>query len=139
MDDTIYRQAAIDALDVGAELLRRVLDETDIVGAERAKYEWGLGLIESCIADVKDLPSAQPEQRWIPATERLPEEYGEYICTMENGQVQECGFVPENQRGLVDGWSTCEADGHKFLGYADVLAWMPLPEPWKEGEADAVD
>ena len=43
--DTISRQAAIDTLNVDAELLRRVLDETDIVGTELAKYEWGLGLI----------------------------------------------------------------------------------------------
>lgn len=61
--DTISRQAAIDTLNVDAELLRRVLDETDIVGTERAKYEWGLGLIESNIADIKELPSAQPERR----------------------------------------------------------------------------
>ena len=61
MSDLISRQAAIDALDVGAEVLRRVLDEADVVGVERAKYEWGLGLIESYIADVNDLPSAQPE------------------------------------------------------------------------------
>ena len=80
---------------------------------------------------LRDLPFVQSESHWIPCSERLPEEYGEYICTMKNGQVQECGFVPENQRGLVDGWSTCEADGHKFLGYIDVLAWMPLPEPYK--------
>lgn len=59
--DTIYRQDAIDELGFGAELLRRVLDDTDVVGTERAKFEWGLGLIESCISDVKDLPSAQPE------------------------------------------------------------------------------
>lgn len=61
MSDLIDRQAAIDSLDVGAELLRRVLDDTDIVGVEREKYEWGLGLIESCILDMKELPSAQPE------------------------------------------------------------------------------
>lgn len=65
MNDLIYREAAIDALDVGAELLRRVLDETDIVGAEREKYKWGLGLIESCISDMKELPSAQPEARTL--------------------------------------------------------------------------
>ena len=67
-DDTISRKAAIDTLNVDAELLRRVLDETDIVGTERAKYEWGLGLIESYISDIKELPSAQPERkrgRWI--------------------------------------------------------------------------
>ena len=61
MDDLISRQAAIDAINVGAELLRRVLDDADIVGAERAKYEWGLGLIESSISDMKELPSARPE------------------------------------------------------------------------------
>ena len=60
MQDLISRQAAIDTLNVGAELLKRVLDDADIVGAERAKYEWGLGLIESYISDMKELPSAQP-------------------------------------------------------------------------------
>ena len=61
--DTIYRQAAIDELDFSAELLRRTLDDTDVVGAERTKFEWGLGLIESCISDLKDLPSVEPDNR----------------------------------------------------------------------------
>lgn len=61
MSDCISRQATIDVLDGGAELLRRVLDDADIVGVERAKYEWGLDLIESYISDVKELPPAQPE------------------------------------------------------------------------------
>ena len=64
MSDLIERQAAIDELNVGAEFLRRVLDETDLVGAEREKFEWGLGLIESCISDMKDLSPAQPED-WM--------------------------------------------------------------------------
>lgn len=61
MHDLINRQAAIDELGVGVELLRRVLDDTDIVGAERKKYEWGLNLIESYISDIKALPSVQPK------------------------------------------------------------------------------
>ena len=59
--DTISRQTAIERLNFDAELLRRTLDDADVVGVERAKYEWGLGLIESYIADVNDLPSAQPQ------------------------------------------------------------------------------
>lgn len=62
-EDCISRQAAIDTLDVGAEVLRRVLDNADVVGVEREKFEWGLGLIESYISDMKELPSAQPERR----------------------------------------------------------------------------
>lgn len=60
-DDLISRQAAIDTLNVGAELLRRVLDGTDVVGAQREKYEWGLGLLEWYISDMKELQSAEPE------------------------------------------------------------------------------
>lgn len=59
--DLIDRQEAIDALDDGAELLRRVLDNADIVGAEREKYEWGLELIELCISDMQELPSVQSD------------------------------------------------------------------------------
>lgn len=61
MDELIYRQAAIDVLNDGAELWRRVLDEPDVVGIERKKYEWGLDLIESYISDMKELPPAQPD------------------------------------------------------------------------------
>ena len=62
MSDPISRQAAIDELNVAAELLRLALDDTDVVGVERAKYEWGLGVIESLISDMEELPSAQPER-----------------------------------------------------------------------------
>ena len=60
-DDVIYRKAAIDVLTIGEELLSRVLDDIDIVGTVRTQYEWGLGLIQSYIEDIKELPSAQPE------------------------------------------------------------------------------
>lgn len=83
----IERNAAIDLLNVGAELLKRVLDDADVVGAEREKYEWGLGLIESYISDIKELPSAQPEQKtayWIPFDERFP--WSSYR------KCSECGF-----------------------------------------------
>ena len=55
------RQAAIDILSLGKEILSRVLDDTDVVGVDREKYSWGLGLIESYIKDIEELSSAQPE------------------------------------------------------------------------------
>lgn len=66
--DCISRQAAIDVVDGGAELIRRVLDNMDVVCGERSKFAWGLGLLESCINDLNELPSAQPERKkgkWI--------------------------------------------------------------------------
>ena len=61
MSDSISRQAAIDAL-----------GEKPLAWTE-GEYE--LGLQQQWEADVnaiKALPSAQPEQQWIPVTERLP-------------------------------------------------------------------
>ena len=60
-DDTISRQAAIDVVEGGAELIRRVLDNMDVVIGERGKFAYGLGLLESCIEELSGLPSAQPE------------------------------------------------------------------------------
>lgn len=83
-DDCISRRMAIDTLNVDAELLRRILDETDIVGAERAKYEWGLGLIESYISDIEELPSAQPERKrghWILVHPLQEDDTGACMCS----------------------------------------------------------
>lgn len=61
MEGLISRQAAIDILSLGKEILSRVLDDVNVVGTDREKYSWGLGLIESNIEDIEELPSAQPE------------------------------------------------------------------------------
>ena len=60
--DLISRKAVIDVLSVGKELLSRVLDDIDVIGTDREKYSWGLGLIESYIKDIEELPSASPKQ-----------------------------------------------------------------------------
>jgi hypothetical protein len=71
MDDLISRQNAIDVLRIEEELLRRVLDDMDVVGQDREKYSWGLGLIESYISDIEELPSAEPVRhgKWEPCCE----------------------------------------------------------------------
>ena len=109
MYDYISRQAAIDTLNVDAELLRRVLDETDIVGTERAKYEWGLGLIESYISDIKELPSAQPERK-----------KGKWIDYSDEGYV-ECPFCHSatNCDGNKDELHFCFSCGADLRGEQD--------------------
>lgn len=77
---------------------------------------------------------------WIPVSERLPE-IGEYhvsepcIVYCSNGAY---GFaeLEENLFGQV-GWN-CERDDEYHEPLGEVLAWMPLPEPWK-GEEDETD
>lgn len=72
------------------------------------------------------------ERNWIPCSERLPSVYGEYLATVD-GETIEVTYVPET-KGLVKGWSTCDAYGYKGLSDDDVIAWRPKPKPYKESE-----
>ena len=82
---------------------------------------------------------------WIPVTDRLPEP-GEYLCTIkseygyhielayynvEYENVAEYDFVKKN--GYI-GWYT--VDDERGCVEENVIAWMPLPEPYKEGITD---
>lgn len=65
---------------------------------------------------------------WIPCSERLPKKDGEYIATFgaETGW-----FVDICDYDATMGWGFFPDDGGEFLEVSNVLAWMPLPEPWK--------
>lgn len=59
----------------------------------------------------------KPEPRWIPVTERLPEESGLYQVTDMQGDVVR--YVFNVSESSEEYWRRC------------VKAWMPLPEPYK--------
>ena len=76
--------------------------------------------LEAVIKYLKDVPSADVPH-WIPCSEGLPEEDGEYLVTDVSGgaaTVTETYFITD-----------CDGEGH--WGALDVIAWMPLPEPYK--------
>ena len=68
---------------------------------------------------------------WISVKDRLPSEYGNYIAFCE-GEVMECTYAPP-KKGMIPGWSTCDAHGVHFFGEKSVTHWMEMPEPPKEG------
>lgn len=105
--DLIDRQAAIDAIAFDKEMLNRVLDDMDVVGVEREKFAWGLGLIESLIDDIGELPSVQPE----PKTGRRLDTYndGDWHCS-------ECGAIVEKDEQIRHYWQRCYHCGAKMGG-----------------------
>ena len=76
------------------------------------------------------LPSAQSEQQWIPCSERLPEESGQYLITVRYKHVD--GY--EDVYAEHGEWGNGKWDMFCFGHCGEVesiLAWMPLPEPYK--------
>lgn len=77
--------------------------------------------------------TVQPERktgRWIPISEKLPEEDADILVTYVDGE--EVRIIPVNYgRGT---WFDCILDN--ALDSLKVTAWMPLPEPWKGDEAE---
>ena len=60
---------------------------------------------------------------WIPVEERLPEEKTEVLCCFEDGTVQTLW-----QDWKMDGFGDYLDDD---LNPTQVIAWQPLPEPYK--------
>ena len=77
---------------------------------------------------VDDIPYVQPQ--WIPCSERLPK-YGQVVlwCN-EYGSV----FTSAITGHIGYSWHI----GKRHWG-ADVVAWMPLPEPYKGDATDSQD
>ena len=88
-----------------------------------------------------DLPPVTPQQRWIPVSERLPKE-GTYLVTLKgiSGEsiidmmsfakdlykVDEFDFPNKHRCG----WYGYDSE-YGYWECITVIAWMPLPEPYK--------
>lgn len=78
--------------------------------------------------------SERPQGEWIPVSERLPkeEEKTYWVCTDTEYQC-ECRWT--NNRfgiGVAEwGWSIFDTPQ-----YTKPIAWMPLPEPYKESDKE---
>jgi hypothetical protein len=141
MNDLISRQAAIEALTENKEMINAVLDSLTLDYNTRRNQEQRRGQINEDIETIKALPSAQPEQRWIPCSERLPDaedcpmdcmvtRRSKYVGNYTDMAVAEADgtWTHENWKAItIKGKATCISTRD-----ADIIAWMPLPEPYRE-------
>ena len=83
------------------------------------KDDYEGGIKDACtdiLEEINKMPTIEPQQ-WIPCSERLPEERQEVLVTVNNGAIYTD----------VDKWIS---DSFWYHGHY-VIAWMPLPEPYK--------
>nr|DAW56770.1 MAG TPA: Protein of unknown function (DUF551) [Bacteriophage sp.] len=68
--------------------------------------------------------------RWIPVTERLPEDESYILVSFENCTSPDIAWYKEDEEG---GAFYLENDEYTYIQYGlFVNAWMPLPELYKE-------
>lgn len=105
--------------------LEKILDEienerTDIDDYSDAKGRMLARHWNDCIDVVKDIIRKQMNDGWIPVEDRLPED-GTYLCTLA-GEL--CG-IEEPFTGM------CGIENGIWDEPDCVIAWHPLPEPYR--------
>lgn len=76
---------------------------------------------------LKKVPTIEPEPHWILRRERLPEYSGRYLVSVLDGIDRRTTVAPYHPQRRT--WTLTGR-----MAYWKVIAWMPLPEPYREGE-----
>lgn len=112
----------------------KLLKATHLTGAELAKISCRLKQLEKYvdIGTLEEVREAVEKHKWIPCSERLPEESGKYEVTA----LDEVHVTVEFSNGerrvdtgkTIDGKWKCQA--RIIDPKAKIVAWMPNPEPY---------
>ena len=157
MNDLISRQAAIDALDkrfdkipMGqtTEILKLRKDLRKLPSAQPEKVYIATvtltdGQVKEAVEEAKNavLSVIKSEPHWTLCSEELPKENGHYLVTFHQTATEEdLGFdmddtdVRKMRYDTKHGWRTPRhiPSWINDAVVSTVLAWMPLPEPYKE-------
>ena len=77
----------------------------------------------------------RPHGKWIPCSERLPDRLGDYLVSDKYGDVYSTNLDYLREGEKCFGYY---GDDGFFIKNDTVIAWQPLPEPYKkEGDSDA--
>ena len=80
------------------------------------------------IAEIEKLPSVENKGEWIPVSERLPEERQSVLVWCPQYKNIYCACLEKEQWWIFGAFMKVQDE---------VVAWMPLPEPYKaESEKD---
>ena len=118
------REEAIRILD--PETTGEALAEIEYYGGFSGRAAVVQAVLDACVLAV-DALREQEQRRWIPVTERLPDENNRWVlclCVSGSMEVLKFDFTMWNWDAQYPG--RCYMENY-------VTHWMPMPEPPKEG------
>ncbi len=90
---------------------------------------WALKKYEDTGLTPNEVEHLKESQRWIPVEEGLPKRNGVYnITRYVGGNYMRDSAYFDGQ----DTWHNDNRVNHSRCYLTDVIAWMPLPEPYQE-------
>lgn len=88
---------------------------------------------EQLAAWLTELQERREADRWIPVSERLPDT-NDNVLAYDGSDMFVAWY--ENNDSMEEGWHSFDI---AFGELTPVIAWRPLPEPYKESEAESLD
>lgn len=75
---------------------------------------------------LEELKERREADRWIPVSEKLPDEYGNYLVFTSDNDIDIGTFNPR----FDDSWSLCDANGFYWARQKGIKIthWKPLPK-----------
>lgn len=120
----------LDSLPSAQPEVRTQMSSADLISRQDAIDAcldgWNKGH-EEILADIRALPSAQPERKkgeWIPTIIAKPPKAGQYLVTKQQ-KTGACQIATAHYNPSFDEWS---GNGN----FKKILAWQPLPSPYTQ-------
>ena len=110
------------------------IDEAIKTYTSNAEYERTHGNLQGCLdfrqlAEwLKELKELREQTKWIPCSERLPEDCTEVFVYLFDNSRPHIVWIEDTH------WYT---EDFEIERENEPVAWMPLPEPYQGGESDA--
>ena len=103
-------------------------DDTEVIEEHLANYQRRAEEYRQFAEWLKELKQLREQTRWIPVSKRLPEKRGRYLAYIVGKYDTDYQYIMTCEYFESDLWcwfpdDECASD--------NVVAWMPLPEPYK--------
>ena len=120
-----FRMPSWDDMCVLKDIFFEDEEEAYQIHPKKSQY---VNAVENCLHlwkpkghEIDELTKLEKQSQWIPVSERLPEESLNSVIGWD-AYRERCCFVQQLNGRFVLG------NGEDIV---DIVAWMPLPEPWK--------